>query len=194
MSDTQLTTLILTALLSENVVLVTCLGIGTRPQAFLDTTDGRRTGLSLTLVMVLCGLLSRWLDFFLIRFQLTYLRLVLFSLLAPAVVWLLRRATAAYLPELSHRVDEHLASLTVNAAALGAMLIASQRGYEVGQTVLYCLFGGLGATLVMISLAGLREEVSFESCPKSFRGPPILLITAGLMALALVGFYGINIL
>ena len=58
--------------------------------------------------------------------------------------------------------------------------------------VVFALFGGVGATVAMASFASLREEVSFHHCPRCFQGLPILLITAGLMALALVGFYGLH--
>ena len=58
---------------------------------------------------------------------------------------------------------------------------------------LYGLFGGLGATIALMSFAGLRGEVSLDQCPKCFQGMPIELITAGLMALSLVGFYGLHL-
>ena len=59
--------------------------------------------------------------------------------------------------------------------------------------VVFALFGGAGATVAMASFASLREEVSFHHCPRCFQGMPILLITAGLMALSLVGFYGLHL-
>ena len=78
-------------------------------------------------------------------------------------------------------------------AAMGAALIISQRGYNLGAALLFALFGGLGATIALISFAGLRLDLNVDGCPKSFRGAPLELITAGLMALSLVGFYGLHL-
>ena len=96
-------------------------------------------------------------------------------------------------PELSRRLDESLSSITSNCAAMGAALIISQRGYNLGAALLFALFGGLGATIALISFAGLRLDLNVDGCPKSFRGAPLELITAGLMALSLVGFYGLHL-
>ena len=193
MSAVQLAGLALAALLSENFVMVNCLGIGTRTQAFRDPIEGWRTGFGLTLVLVCSGLLSRGVDLILLQARMEYLRLLAFALLVPAASVALRWLIRLFLPELSRRIEGPLRAVSSNAAALGAVLMASQRGYGLGQTFIFTLFGGLGVTAAMMSFAGLREEVSFESCPRPFRGAPILFITAGLMALSLVGFYGLNL-
>ena len=83
--------------------------------------------------------------------------------------------------------------MSTNCAALGCALIIAQRSYSLGAALLFALFGGLGATLALASFASLRGEVSFDHCPKCFRGTPILFLTAGLMALSLVGFYGLHL-
>ena len=147
----------LAALLSENFVLVNCMGIGTRVRSFRDPMDALRTGYCLTVVMVL-GALFSWLADYLVftRFGLQYYRLLFLALLVPG-------------------------------------LVAVQRGYSLPAALLFSFLGGVGATVATASFASLREEVSFESCPRCFRGLPILFITAGLMALALVGFYGLHL-
>lgn len=185
--------LAMTALLAENLVLVYCMGIGTDQKAFLDPSEGRRVGVSLTLMMVICGVLSRWVDTFLINFHLSYLSLLAFVLLIPMVSAVLGWLMKFFIPELSDQLAEPVRNALGNAAVLGALLIASQRGYTVQQTFIFTFFGGVGLTLCLISFAGLREEISLDSCPKYFRGLPILLITGGLMALAMVGYYGLNI-
>ncbi len=185
--------LALTALLAENLVLVYCMGIGTGQSAFLDPVEGRRVGVALTLVMVVSGVLSRGVDTFLINFHLSYLALLAFALLVPTVSAVLGWLMKFFIPELSQRLAEPVRTAFGNAAVLGAVLIASQRGYTIQQTFIFTFFGGVGLTLCLISFAGLREEISLESCPKCFRGLPILLITGGLMALAMVGYYGLNV-
>ena len=179
----ELAGIALAALLSENFILVKCLGLGVREQALREPKDAFRTGYSLTLVMVVTALLG-WLadNLILVRFSLTYLRTLVFTLLALSVVAGLRRGIRACLP-----------SITTNCAALGVVLLISQRGYGLGAALVFALRGGIGATVVMVSYASLGEEVDMESCPKVFRGVPIRLITMGLMAMAMVGFYGLHL-
>ena len=190
----ELAGIALAALLSENFILVKCLGLGVREQALREPKDAFRTGYSLTLVMVVTALLG-WLadNLILVRFSLTYLRTLVFTLLALSVVAGLRRVIRACLPELSRRIDENLASITTNCAALGVVLLISQRSYSLGAALVFALCGGIGATVVMVSYASLGEVVDMESCPKVFRGVPIRLITMGLMAMAMVGFYGLHL-
>lgn len=184
----------LAALLSENFVLVSCLGIGTRIHSFRSPIDALRTGYCLTVVMVLAAFFSWLADFLVIsRFGWQHFRLLFLTLLITALVAGLRRFVKVCLPELSRRVDGNLSAVSTNCAALGSALIISLRSYSLGQALLFALFGGLGATLALASFASLRGEVSFDHCPKSFRGTPILFLTAGLMALALVGFYGLHL-
>ena len=184
----------LAALLSENLILVKCMGLGVRVRSLRDPVDAWRTGYCLTLVMVVTALLG-WLadNLILVRFGVTYLRTLVFTLLALAVVSGLRKLIAACLPELSRRMDENLASVTTNCAALGVVLLISQRGYALVPALVFAFFGGLGSTVTLVSYASLREEVDLESCPRPFRGVPIHLITMGLMAMAIIGFYGLHV-
>ena len=184
----------LAALLSENFVLVSCMGIGTRTEAFRDPMDAVRTGYCLTAVMVL-GALCAWLiDFFLLgRFGWQHYRLLVLALLIPGLVAGLRKFLKVCIPELSRRIDGQLKSVATNCAALGSALLISQRSYSLPAALIFALCGGIGATVALASFAGLQNEVDLESCPRSFRGIPIQLITAGLMAMALVGYYGLHV-
>ena len=120
MDSVQLAGVALAALLSENFILVNCLGIGTRVEAFHSTTAARRTGLSLTLAMVVTVFFTWCADFLVLRhFGWVYLRTLVFSLIALLTVFLLRKAARLW-PELSHRIDADLASVSTNCAVLGA--------------------------------------------------------------------------
>ena len=182
----------LAALLSENLVLVSCTGIGTHRESFSQPREALRTGICLTAVMVL-GELCAWLiDFWLLsRYGWAHFRVLAFALLIPALVAGLRRFLRACVPELSRRADGNLASISTNCAALGTVLLVSQRSYGLGSALLYALCGGVGATLTLASFASLQKEVDLNRCPRAFRGVPIQLITAGLMAMALMGYYGL---
>ena len=171
MTSVQLAGIALAALLSENFILVSCLGIGSRTQAFRDPLDTWRTGYSLTSVMVITALAAWVVNQLLRHFALSYFQTLAFALTGPLVVAGLRYFLRTCIP---------------------ALLIA-QRGYGPGGAFLYALFGGAGATVAMMCFAGLRREVSLTSCPRCFQGLPINLITAGLMALSLVGFYGLHL-
>ena len=188
----ELTGVALAALLSENLVLVSCMGIGTHRESFQDPREAIRTGLCLTLVMVL-GVLGGWLLNFLVllRFGLTHFQVLAFALLIPGLVAGLRSFFRACVPELSRRADENLASSSTNGAALGSALLVAQRSYSLGSALIFALCGGIGATLALASFASLQKEVDLNRCPRAFRGVPIQLITAGLMAMALVGYYGL---
>ena len=188
----ELTAVALAALLSENLVLVSCMGIGTHEKSFQDPREAIRTGLCLTLVMVL-GALGAWLLNFLIllRFNLAYFQVLAFALLIPGLVAGVRKLFQACIPELSRRVDGNLSSISTNCAALGSALLISQRSYGLDSALIFALCGGIGATLALASFASLQKEVDLNRCPKAFRGVPIQLITAGLMAMALLGYYGL---
>lgn len=182
----------LAALLSENLVLVSCMGIGTHRESFQQPREALRTGICLTVVMVLGGLCAWLIDYWLLsQYGLEYFRVLIFALLIPALVAGLRRFLSACIPELSRRADDNLASVSTNCAALGTALLVAQRSYGLGSTLLYALCGGVGVTLALASFASLQKEVDLNRCPRAFRGVPIQLITAGLMAMALMGYYGL---
>lgn len=194
MNSVHLTGVALAALLSENFILVNCMGMGTQTQAFLDPRQARRTGFSVLLAMVITVFFTWMADVcVLLHYGWSYLRLIVFTLISLASVAMLRQVLKTFLPQLSVRLDDSLAALSTNNAALGAALLVSIRGYELDQALTFALFGGLGVLVVLVSFAGLRDAVGFDDCPKAFRGTPITLITAGLMALALVGFYGLHV-
>ena len=184
----------LAALLSENFIMVSCMGIGARRRSFSDPLDAIRTGYSLTIVMVLGALLSWLIDhLILVRFGWVHFRLMVFALLIPAIVEGLRWFIRSCLPELSRRMDENLASITSNCAALGTALLISQRSLSLPAGLVFALFGGVGASLALAVFANLQNSVNLDRCPRPFRGIPIKLITAGLMAMSLVGFYGLTL-
>lgn len=184
----------LTALLAENFVLVTCMGIGTRRRAFSDPRDALRTGWCLTVVMVLSSICAWCIDVgILTRYGLTYYRTFVFGLMVPALVWCVRQFLRFCVPELYRRNNEYLGAVTTNCAALGCVLLVALRSYGFAESVIFALCGGLGTTVVLANFAHLLEEADLEQCPKCFRGIPIKLITGGLMAMGLVGFYGLHI-
>lgn len=184
----------LAALLTENFILVTCMGVGNRTQCFRDPADALRTGGCLTVVMVLGALCAWLLDFLVLeRFGWQFLRLLILALLILGIVAGLRHLLRTCVPELSRRMDDNLAAVSSNCAALGAALLVARRGYDLGPALVFALFGGIGTALALACFAALWSQIDLEDCPKAFQGIPMMLLTAGLMALALMGFYGLHI-
>ena len=183
----------LTALFAENFLLVSCMGIGTRLNAFRDPKDALRTGWCLTVVMVFSTLIAWCVDVAVLsRFGLSYYRPFVLALLVPASIWILRQFLRLCVPELYRRNNLHLRSVTTNCAGLGCVLLVTQRSYGLGSALLFALCGGLGTMVALANFAHLLGEADLEQCPKCFKGVPIRLITAGLMAMGLVGFYGLH--
>lgn len=182
----------LTALLAENFLLVSCMGIGTRIRAFRDPADALHTGFWLTIIMVLGSFFAWAINTMLTRLGMTYFRVFALALLIPALIWSLRQFLRLCVPELYRRSNLHLRSVTTNCAALGCALLVTQRSYSLAETLIFALFGGIGTMVALANFASLLGEADLEQCPQCFRGVPIRLVTAGLMAMALVGFYGLH--
>ena len=97
------------------------------------------------------------------------------------------------IPTLYTALGIYLPLITTNCAVLGVALLNVQNGYNFIESVVYGITGGLGFLLAIYLFATVRERVQFADYPKSFEGFPIALITAGLMALAFMGFSGLQV-
>ena len=190
----ELTGISLAALLSENFILVNCMALGTHVPSFRSPKEALRTGSCLTFVMVLsCAIAWVINRFFLVPMRLEYLRTFILALLIPALVAVLQQFLRLCVPELSRRIHDNLGSISTNCAALGCALLISQRSYGLSAALCFALFGGIGATVALASFSSLLLEVDTHHCPRCFRGYPIRFITAGLMAMALIGYYGLHL-
>ena len=129
----------------------------------------------------------------LVNLHLEYLQTIVFILVIAALVQFVEMFLKKSMPSLYEALGVYLPLITTNCAVLGAAYLAAQRSYTLSQALTFALCGGLGVLVVLMSYAGLREEISLTSCPRPFRGPAIEMVTAGLMALALVGFYGLHL-
>ena len=190
----ELMAVALTAAFAENFLLVTGMGVGTRLKALRDPKDALRTGWCLTVVMVLGAFWAWCINVHILhRFGLTYFRPYVLALLIPALVWVIRQFLRLFIPELYQRNNLHLRAVSTNCAALACALLVTLRSYGLVESLIYAFFGGLGAMVALANFTHLLGEADLEQCPKCFRGLPIRFITAGLMAMGLVGFYGLHI-
>ncbi|MBE6973471.1 MAG: hypothetical protein E7440_06305 [Ruminococcaceae bacterium] len=186
--------LVLIAILAENMVLVRCLGMSWPGKTVLTEESAWRMGVSITLVMVVTALLSWLVNTFVLKFfGVEHLRILFYVLLVLGSVELVRQGLRLFFPVLHRNLNEYLSQVVYNCAVLGVAFLINLRSYSLGQSLLYALASGVGVLGVLVIFTGMQDQASFDYCPKVFRGLPIQLITAGLMAMALMGFYGLNV-
>lgn len=158
----------------------------------VDTAVGM--GVAVTFVMGLASAFT-WLanEFLLVPLKLEYMQTVAFILIIAALVQFVEMFLQKSLPALYTALGIYLPLITTNCAVLGVALLNIQNGYNFIESVVYGITGGLGFLLAIVLFASIRERTVFADPPKAFEGFPIALVTAGLMALAFMGFSGANV-
>ena len=191
---TNLLAITLGAVLANNFIFSQFLGIcpflGVSKK--VDTAVGM--GVAVTFVMGLASAIT-WLvnTFILIPFDLGYMQTVAFILVIAALVQFIEMFLQKSMPSLYTALGVYLPLITTNCAVLGVALLNIQNNYNFIESVVYGITGGLGFLLAIVLFASIRERLVFAEYPKAFEGFPIALITAGLMALAFMGFSGLKI-
>jgi Na+-transporting NADH:ubiquinone oxidoreductase subunit E len=126
----------------------------------------------------------------LVPFGLEYLMYIVFILVIAAFVQLLEMVMERYLSNLYYALGIFLPLITVNCAILGVSLFMVTRQYDFLQTFMFSVGSGIGWTLAITAMAGIRSKLNESSIPEGLRGAPITLIITGIMALAFIGFSG----
>ena len=159
----------------------------------VDTAVGM--GLAVTFVMGLASAVT-WLinTFVLVPLGLGFMQTVAYILVIAALVQFVEMFLKKNIPTLYTALGVYLPLITTNCAVLGVALLNTQNEYNFIESVVYGITGGLGFLLAIFLFAAIREqlEVSSEN-PKAFDGFPIALVTAGLIALAFMGFSGLKV-
>ena len=186
--------IVLSAILTENFILVKFYGIcpfmGVSKR--IDTALGM--GIAVTFVMAIASAASWAVNaYLLIPLNLQYMQTVAFILVIASIVQVVEMFLKKMIPSLYQALGIFLPLITTNCAVLGAALVTVQKNYDFLQSVVYGACGGLGFTLAIVLFASVRERTDRADCPASFKGFPIALISAGLMALAFMGFSGLKI-
>lgn len=194
MSFARLASIALGAILVNNFIFSQLLGARPFPDAFRKLDTAVALGLSVTFSMGTASAASWLVDrFILVKFGLTYLRTPAFVLVILLLMQLLEWFSHRYLPALHTALEGYLPVATANCAVLGVVLLNVRNSYGFGESVTYGVAGGLGFLLAMVLLAGAGERLTFADPPECFRGFPLALVAAGLMALAFQGFSGLQI-
>ena len=184
--------IIIAAVLTNNFVLSKFYGccpfLGVSKK--IDSSIGM--GAAVIFVMICASLVTYPIYYFILKpFDLTYLRTVAFILVIAVFVQLLEIVIKKLMPPLYKTLGVYLPLITTNCAVLGVALTNVQNGYDPIKSVLNGVGISLGFLIAIVILAGIRERNEYNDIPKALKGSPIVLITAGLMALAFAGFAGL---
>jgi len=194
MNLTSILTISLGAILVENFILVQFLGIcpfmGVSRK--MDTAAGM--GFAVIFVMALASMFC-WLvnEYILVPLGLAYMQTVAYILIIASLVQFVEMFLQKSVPSLYNALGIYLPLITTNCAVLGVALLNTQYNYNFIESVVYGITGGVGFLVAILLFASVRERLEFADIPKSFEGFPIALISAGLIALAFMGFTGLKI-
>ncbi len=184
--------ILLSAVLTENFILVKFYGIcpfmGVSKK--IDTALGM--GMAVTFVMALASAACYAVNL-LLGEAYAYMQTVVFILVIASIVQVVEMFLKKAVPALYKALGVFLPLITTNCAVLGVVLVNVQDKYTFLQSVVNGAAGGLGFTLSIVLFASVRERVEKTDCPQAFKGFPITLISAGLLALAFMGFSGLSI-
>lgn len=185
--------ILLTAILTNNYILSKFLGIC----PFLGVSKKLNTAVGMSaaviFVMLLATAVTYPLNTFLDNHNLGYLQTIVFILVIAALVQLVEIVLRKYIPALYNALGIYLPLITTNCAVLGVALLNIQNGYTFIESVVYGVTGGIGFTLAIVLFSSVRERLEDCDCPKAFRGFPLALIAAGLLALSFMGFSGFKV-
>ena len=158
----------------------------------VDTAFGM--GLAVVFVMGLASAIC-WVinEYILVALHLEFLQTLAFILVIAALVQFVEMFLQKAVPALYQALGIYLPLITTNCAVLGVALLNIQNSYSFIESVVYGITGGIGFLVAIVLFASIREHTEDADCPKSFRGFPIALISAGLLALAFMGFSGMKI-
>ena len=186
--------ILLSAVLTQNFILVKFYGICPFMGVSKKTDTAIGMGMAVTFVMAIASA-ATWAvnKFLLLPFNLGYMQTVAFILVIASIVQFVEMFLKKFVPALYQALGIFLPLITTNCAVLGVALVNVQKGYDFLQSVINGAAGGIGFTVAIVLFASIRERVDKTDCPECFKGFPIALISAGLMALAFMGFSGLSI-
>ncbi len=188
----ELVLLVIGAAIVNNVVLSRFLGLcpflGVSKKVETSTGMGAAVIFVITLSSMASSLIY---SFILVPLKLEYLQTIVFILVIAALVQFVEMVLKKQMPSLYEALGVFLPLITTNCAVLGVALDNVAKGYGFIQSVLYGAGTATGFAIAIVLLAGVREKIEDSDIPYTLQGMPIVLITAGLMAIAFFGFAGL---
>lgn len=188
----ELLTILIASALISNVVLSQFLGLcpflGVSRKINTAAGMGGAVIFVITISSVLTSLIYEQI---LVKTGLEYLKTIVFILVIAALVQFVELLLKRYIKSLYEALGVYLPLITTNCAVLGVALINVQKEYDFIESIINGFGTALGFAIAIILMAGIRERIEHNDVTKSFQGSPIVLITAGLMAIAFFGFAGL---
>ena len=184
--------IIISSMLVSNVVLSQFLGICPFLGVSKQVSTAVGMGAAVTFVITIASAITWPIYYFLLEPRgLDYLQTIVFILVIAALVQFVEMVLMKFMPSLHASLGVYLPLITTNCAVLGVALNNITNGYNFIESVVCGLFTALGFLLSITILAGIRERIEYNDVPHSFKGTPIVLVTACLMAIAFCGFAGL---
>ncbi len=188
----ELLVLLIGSSLVSNVVLSQFLGLcpflGVSKKTETAAGMGAAVLFVITLASAVAGVIY---NFVLVPLNITYLQTIVFILVIAALVQFVEMFLKKAMPSLYQALGVYLPLITTNCAVLGIALTNVQKEYGVLKSIVSGIGTAIGFLIAIVILAGIREKIAYNDIPKSFKGMPIVLLTAGLMAIAFCGFSGL---
>ncbi|RRD58866.1 MULTISPECIES: electron transport complex subunit RsxA [Bacteroidales] len=180
------------AIFVNNVVLSQFLGIcpflGVSKK--VDTALGM--SMAVTFVMTIATIVTFLIQKYILdAFGLSYLQTIVFILIIASLVQMVEIILKKVSPSLYQALGVFLPLITTNCAILGVAILVIQKEYNLAQSIVYAVATAIGFALALVIFAGIREQLDRTNVPAAMKGVPIALITAGLLAMAFMGFSGI---
>ena len=184
--------ILISSSLISNVVLSQFLGLCPFLGVSKKTNTAAGMGVAVIFVITLASAVSGVIyKYVLEKLGITYLQTIVFILVIAALVQFVEMFLKKFIPALYQALGVYLPLITTNCAVLGVALTNVQKNYGILVGVVNGFATALGFTIAIIILAGIREKMEYNEIPAPFRGMPIVLLTAGLMAIAVCGFSGL---
>lgn len=188
----ELVLLLIGASLVNNVILSQFLGICPFLGVSKKVNTAAGMGAAVLFVITIATIVTYWIDELLLKTNnAVYLRTIVFILVIAALVQFVELVLKKVMPSLYNALGVFLPLITTNCAVLGVTITNVQKEYTFLQSLVNGVGTALGFLIVIVVMAGIRERIEGNDIPEAFKGSPILLITAGLMAIAFCGFAGL---
>ncbi|MDR2894871.1 MAG: electron transport complex subunit RsxA [Alistipes sp.] len=184
--------IIISAILVNNVVFAQFLGICPFLGVSSKVSTSMGMGAAVVFVMTIVSLVAYLLQYYvLVPLGIEYMQTIVFILVIAALVQMVEIVLKKVSPALYQALGIFLPLITTNCAVLGVAILLVQKQYSLMQSVTFAFATAIGFALAMVIFAGLRQRLEVDDVPRAFRGIPIALVTAGILAMAFLGFSGL---
>lgn len=188
----ELFTIFIGAVLVNNFILTRFLGICPFLGQSRNVSMALGMGTAVTFVLTLSSIVTNSIYLFILKpLKLDYLTTISFILVIAVLVQLVDIVLRKMLPSVHRTMGIYLVLITTNCAILGLALLNVVKNYNLIQSMVFGLSAGIGFTLALVIMAGMRERLEIADIPEPLKGFPITLILAGLLAIAFMGFSGL---